>query len=60
MGIYTLEEMVKRWEQGTLTSEQMIGQLLLNLQLLSKRVGTLERVMMAQRQESTGATPTGK
>lgn len=49
MGSYVLEEVIKRWERGKLTTEQTLGQLLLLVQSLSKRVGALERDAEKQR-----------
>ena len=43
MSQYTLEELINRWRQEELTSEQMIGQLLLALTALQQRVRDVER-----------------
>lgn len=43
MGIYNLEELIRRWRLGHLTIEQAIGQILLWLKDLSERLGELER-----------------
>lgn len=43
MGIYLLETVVKKWEQGNLTPEQAIGQILLHLQSVNGRINNLER-----------------
>ncbi len=43
MGAYSLESVIQKWEQGKLTTEQAIGQLLLLVQSLSARVGVLEQ-----------------
>jgi hypothetical protein len=43
MSQYTLEELINRWRQEELTSEQMIGQLLLALAALQQRVRDVER-----------------
>ncbi len=43
MGIYLLETVVKKWEQGNLTPEQAIGQILLHLQAVNGRINNLER-----------------
>jgi hypothetical protein len=48
---YTLDEIIKRWGKGKLTTEQAIGQILLLLQSLSQRVGQLERQAEIRRQE---------
>jgi hypothetical protein len=42
MGMYPLEELIGKWGRGELTVEQAIGQILLWLQWLERRVGTLE------------------
>ncbi|MCP5096724.1 MAG: hypothetical protein GY943_14320 [Chloroflexi bacterium] len=49
MGKYSLNEVLKRWTQGTLTPEQTIGQVLLLVQDLSERVGHLEKLAEKQR-----------
>ncbi|MCI0576520.1 MAG: hypothetical protein L0332_00110 [Chloroflexi bacterium] len=43
MSAYDLEQLIHLWTTEKLTAEQTIGQLLLQLQLLSGRVGELER-----------------
>ncbi|MCA9950480.1 MAG: hypothetical protein KDE48_12595 [Anaerolineales bacterium] len=43
MGIYLLETVVQKWEQGNLTPEQAIGQILLHLQAVNGRINNLER-----------------
>ncbi len=43
MGTYGLENVIRGWEQGKLTSEQAIGQILLLLQELEERLLSLER-----------------
>jgi hypothetical protein len=42
MGTYSLETIIRKWGLGELTTEQAIGQILLILQWLVKRVETLE------------------
>lgn len=54
MGNYSLDEVIKRWERGTLTTEQAVGQMLLLIRSLSRRVGTLEKAMEAQRNGNSG------
>jgi hypothetical protein len=39
---YALSELIKRWEREQITTEQAIGQLLLWLVVLSKRIAKLE------------------
>lgn len=43
MGIYLLETVVEKWEQGKLTPEQAIGQILLHLQAVNGRINNLEK-----------------
>lgn len=52
MGSYTLEEVIMRWGRGNLTAEQAVGQMLLILQDLSRRVGQIEREHEAARASS--------
>jgi len=54
MSNYTLEEIIKRWGHGNLTTEQAIGQILLVVQSLSRRVGKLEQLVEAQRNKKSG------
>ncbi|MBK9053668.1 MAG: hypothetical protein IPL78_23030 [Chloroflexi bacterium] len=49
MNPYELKQIIKMWEQETLTTEQAIGQILLHLQTVGQRLGQLE-----QRIESRG------
>lgn len=51
MGSYTLDEVIKRWDRGRLTTDQAVGQILLILQILSQRVGKLEQQAEFLRQE---------
>jgi hypothetical protein len=44
MGNYTLEEVIKRWTRGDITTEQVVGQTLLIVQDIARRVGTLEKL----------------
>lgn len=43
MGTYSLEGVVRAWEQERLTTEQAIGQILLLLQELEERLRSTER-----------------
>ena len=43
MGTYGLQELIRRWGRGQLTPEQAIGQILLLLSELDKRLQELER-----------------
>jgi hypothetical protein len=42
MGAYDLKQIITLWETERLTSEQAIGQILLQLQLLSEEMNTLQ------------------
>ena len=56
MSAYELETVLKKWKKGDLTAEQTVGQILLQLQLLSGRVGVLERKMLEERPSSQSAS----
>ena len=43
MGTYGLDGVITAWEQGKLTTEQAVGQILLLLQELEQRVKSAER-----------------
>jgi hypothetical protein len=43
MGNYSLDELITRWEREKLTTEQVVGQMLLILRSLTERVRDLER-----------------
>jgi hypothetical protein len=45
MGTYSIDEIIQRWGQHDLTPEQAIGQILLLLQELKRRVEDLEQRM---------------
>ncbi|MCP4417623.1 MAG: hypothetical protein GY805_13445 [Chloroflexi bacterium] len=49
MGTYTLDEVVKRWTRGDMTTEQVVGQTLLIIQDIVKRLGTLEKLRETDR-----------
>lgn len=49
MSTYDLDEMIKRWAQDKLTTEQAVGQILLYLQGVVQRLGKIERFAEAQR-----------
>lgn len=53
MGMYTLEEVTKRWKRGQLTSEQAIGQLLQIVIELNQRVGKVEQQQFANSTRKT-------
>ena len=54
MGNYTLNEVIKRWTRGDMTTEQVVGQTLLILQDMARRVGTLEKLRESDRNEGNG------
>ena len=45
MGTYGLEGVLREWQTGNLTTEQAIGQILLLLQELERRVAELEKII---------------
>lgn len=49
MGNYTLDEVIKRWTRGDMTTEQVLGQTLLIVQDIARRVGTLEKLRETDR-----------
>jgi hypothetical protein len=49
MGNYTLDEVIKRWTRGDMTTEQVLGQALLIVQDIARRVGKLEKLREAER-----------
>lgn len=49
MNRYELSQIIQMWERDKLTTEQAIGQILLHIQALSRRVGELERWQEEQR-----------
>ena len=55
MGTYGLQELIRRWGRDQLTTEQAIGQILLLLVELDKRLQELER-----RREPPPRRPLGK
>ena len=50
MGSYNLDALITLWEREKLTTEQAVGQMLLVLRRLSKRIGELERRLWRQEQ----------
>ena len=54
--LYPLAELIKRWQREELTTEQAVGQMLLWLTDLSKRVQQLENTPNS---ETTAGTPRG-
>jgi hypothetical protein len=49
MSAYDMGSLLNKWERGTITTEQAIGQILLLIQGLSQRVGNLEKRMERRR-----------
>lgn len=49
MGTYTLEEVIRRWTRSDMTTEQVVGQTLLIIQDIARRVGVLEKLREADR-----------
>ena len=43
MGSYNLDELITLWEREKLTTEQAVGQMLLLMQSLNRRIRELER-----------------
>ncbi len=52
MGTYGLQEIIRRWERGRLTTEQAIGQILLPLLALERRIQELEQYSQSYRNTS--------
>jgi hypothetical protein len=50
MGNYNLDELITLWEREKLTTEQVVGQILLVLRSLSHRIRELERRSWRQEQ----------
>ncbi len=51
MGTYTLDEVIKRWTRSDMTTEQVLGQTLLIIQDIARRLGALERLRELDRNE---------
>jgi hypothetical protein len=43
MGMHPMEELFRKWQNGTLTAEQMIGQLMQHMAVLYERLRLVER-----------------
>jgi hypothetical protein len=56
MSRYELSQLIKRWEQSTISPEQAIGQLLLHMQDLLTRVKNLEQQLQRR---GAGGDPAG-
>jgi hypothetical protein len=51
MSHYEIEEIITRWAKSELTAEQAIGQILLHLQSLSRRMGQIEKRLTRRRND---------
>jgi hypothetical protein len=49
MSHYEIDDVITRWAKSELTAEQAIGQILLHLQSLSRRMGKIEKRLTRQR-----------
>ncbi|MFO7539984.1 MAG: hypothetical protein R6X32_18245 [Chloroflexota bacterium] len=49
MSHYEIDDVITRWAKSELTAEQAIGQILLILQSLSRRMGKVEKRLTRQR-----------
>jgi hypothetical protein len=57
MSAYQISELVNKWERGDLSNEQAIGQLILQAEALSERMGTVEkRLEQSRQQQKTAGT----
>jgi len=52
MSSYNLNQLIKKWTKEELTTEQAVGQILLQIQTLSTRIGTLEKRFEQNRKEN--------
>ncbi|MBE2224984.1 MAG: hypothetical protein IAF02_25820 [Anaerolineae bacterium] len=52
MSSYNLNQLIKMWTQEELSTEQAVGQLLLQMQTLSTRIGILEKRLEQNRKEN--------
>ena len=60
MSAYDLETVLKKWKRGDLTAEMAVGQILLQLQHLSGRVGNLEKKILLEERPSSQSASSGK
>ncbi len=54
MSKYDLAALIKMWEQDKLTVEQAVGQMMLHMEALAQRVGSLEKAQEKARQQPEG------
>ncbi len=52
MSSYNLNQIIKMWTKEELTTEQAVGQILLQMQSLSTRIGTVEKQFEQNRKEN--------
>lgn len=52
MSSYNLNELIKLWTKEALTTEQAVGQIFLQMQALSNRIGALEKRLEEKRKEN--------
>jgi hypothetical protein len=57
MSHYEIDEIITRWAKSELTAEQAIGQILLHLQALTKRMGQIEKQLTRQRRTGAAGEP---
>jgi hypothetical protein len=43
MGMHTMDELLLKWQQGDVTAEQMVGQLLQHMSVVYERLRLVER-----------------
>lgn len=58
MSAYDLNRLIQLWTADNLSTEQAVGQILLQIQALSERVNELERKV--ERGQKPGTTPPAK
>lgn len=58
MNAYDLSQLIRLWEQEKVTSEQVIGQILLHVRTLTERVAKLERTRPIDSYSSSSNSPT--
>ncbi len=52
MSSYNLNQLIKMWAQEELSTDQAVGQMLLQMQALSARIGELEKRLEQNRKEN--------
>ncbi len=51
MSAYDIDTVLTKWERGTMTTEQAVGQALLHMQSFSQRLGYLEKLLESRRKQ---------